>query len=163
MRAFLEIVGHAGRSEKRSVEIIGPAVIGANEFGCAAKPWLAQYRTAMAAAIVKGADFIFGIANDQHRPLADIERHVAARFWQFALHTCHQPAVFEDRFHVKCEGVIADVKRLRQRMAGSPFPQQSRKSSNIHMAYPLERGKVWTNSTVRENRFFAWPHIKMLG
>ena len=71
MFALFKIVGHPASSKKRTVEIIGPAVIWAYQLRRGAASGCANHRAAMTATVMECPNNAFTVAGDKHRPFAD--------------------------------------------------------------------------------------------
>ncbi|ENN89027.1 hypothetical protein RHSP_02217 [Rhizobium freirei PRF 81] len=112
--ALVEILGHLAGKEQRAVELVGPLVVGADELGRGAAFGRADARTAMATAVVEGADNLVAAANDDDRIFADLHREIVAGARYFAVMADEQPVAIVDHFHIELEVILIDVEGLLQ-------------------------------------------------
>ena len=114
----LEAFTHLGAGEQQAaVQLVGPLVVGAHQFGDLALVADAQARTAMAADVVEGMDLTFGAADDDDRVVADLHGEEVALGRNLAGHAGDQPLLVEDLLHVDLEQAFVVVEGLRQREA----------------------------------------------
>ena len=143
----LEGVGHAGGDGQLAAQLVGPAVIGADQAGSRALAGLADLRAPMAAGVVEGMQLAMAVARDDHRPGSDRYGHPGTRAGQLDREADHQPRAPEDRRHVEIEGALTVVEILGEAVARPALVQQARENlpgSNIghpsELADDLARG-----------------------
>ena len=136
MIGLLEIVGHPPCRKQRPVEVVGPAMIGADQLGDRSRSRRAQHRSTVATTVVEGADLPRLVADDDHRPLADHQRDIARRLGQFDFEPGHQPAGGIDGRQVEREHRRIIIQRLGQAVAGPTRLETAANLAKIHQGAP---------------------------
>ncbi len=107
---LVEVLAHLTGKDQRTIEIIGPLVIGTDELGGGAFVLGANAVAAVAAGVVESADDLILAAHDHDRIIADLNGEVVAGARDLAVVAHEQPVAIPDRLHVELEVILIDVK-----------------------------------------------------
>jgi hypothetical protein len=134
------------RRDQLAVEIVGPAVIGADELAGMAMLVVADARAAMAAEIVEGADLAVLAAHHDDHLRADPPGEVVAALWDRAGVAGEQPAAVEDVAQVRLEHLGRGVEGALERAAPIVPLHEAR---HVRSALPRPRRDVVHETLLR--------------
>ncbi len=123
----VEVGTHLGTGEQQAaVQLVGPLVVVADQFGDFAFVAGAQARTTVAAHVVERMHHALGATDHDDRVLAHLQGQVVALGGDLAGHAGDQPLFLEDLLHVDIKQPLIRVKRLRQRKGALTLLQHLR-------------------------------------
>ena len=123
----VEIGAHLGAGEQQAaVQLVGPLVVVAHQFGDLALLAGAQARTTVAADVVERMHHAVGTPDHDDWVLAHLQGQVVALGGDFAGHAGDQPLFLEDLLHVDIKQPLIRVERLRQRKSALALLQHLR-------------------------------------
>ncbi|MNY15076.1 hypothetical protein D3C86_1482740 [compost metagenome] len=120
----IEAGSHVVCPEKRAIQLVGPLMVGTDQFRHLPLPRLADDGTTMTTGIVKGADFAIAGLHDHDVVSADAHCHVVARFHQLAGRDRKQPLFVEEMLEIEIIDRLRRIEGLLQGMAGLAAREQ---------------------------------------
>ena len=139
LAALVEFLAHVVGEDQVPVQIVGPGVVAADEIADDGSGLIHQPGAAVAADVMEGLDGHVVVADDQHRPGADVDRDHVARLRHVRLDRDIDPVLAEDGLEVLLEDVRAGVEVPLQPVAGAaPCDQiRERRGGGLsHVASP---------------------------
>ncbi|MNT54976.1 hypothetical protein D3C72_1921780 [compost metagenome] len=131
--AAVELLAHVLGEHQVAVQVVGPAVIRADDVADRALVRVAEPRAAMAADVVEGADLHVVVAYDQDRVVAELDRYVITRLWHVRLDRHLDPVLAENRLHVQREDILAQIEgRLEAVSRLAPLHQRANVCRYFH-------------------------------
>ena len=112
-RRLVELGPHVARPKQRSVEVVGPLVVRADQLGRRPALCLADARTTMLAAVEERPHRAVAAANDNHRIVCHLKQEPVPRLPDVRHRAGIEPHARQHHLRVERERLLADVKRLR--------------------------------------------------
>ena len=109
---------------QRTGELVGPAMIAADQLGGRAALVIDDAGAAMAAHIVEGPDHPVGAAHDDDRVAAEADHRVIAGFRHIRLDPDMDPVAGPDGVEIGLEHLVAQIERCFQAVAGLSAREQ---------------------------------------
>ena len=139
--ALVEVLVHARGADQPPLEVVGPAVVGADQPLRAAGLRHADARTSVPADVEHRVDRAVGAARDDHGFAGKIEQEPVARVRNLALMPGVQPRSEKDAFHVPLVDVGIGVELARQRMPLALPVDQLVQVLVVHLRCPLANSR----------------------